>query len=120
MYQGIHKLPAGHRGRCDRDGVSIERYWSPTSPRSFVPAGDDEVRHRLRELLDASIHSRLMSDVPVGVLLSGGLDSSTIVALLSEQARGMTSFTVAFPGQDGFDEREEARWVAQTLRHRAP
>jgi asparagine synthase (glutamine-hydrolysing) len=112
LYAGIEKLPAGCRARCDRTGVRVERYWSLTQPRRFVDAEEHDATRRVRELLDASVHSRLMSDVPVGVLLSGGMDSSTIVALLKEQARDVASFTVGFPGYGGHDERAEARWVA--------
>ena len=54
-----------------------------------------------------------MSDVPVGVLLSGGMDSSTVVALLRDHASSLSSFTVGFPGYEGVDERDEARWVAE-------
>ena len=112
LYRGINKLGPGHAGRCGRDGVRTWRYWSAAEPRSWADVGD-EATDRVRELLDQSIHARLMSDVPVGVLLSGGMDSSTIVALLREQARGLASFTVGFPGYEDVDEREEARWVAE-------
>ncbi|HKP91744.1 MAG TPA: asparagine synthase (glutamine-hydrolyzing) [Thermoleophilaceae bacterium] len=112
LYRGINKLAPGHAGRCGRDGVRTWRYWSAAEPRAFADVGDEAV-DRVRELLDKSIHDRLMSDVPVGVLLSGGMDSSTVVALLREQARGLASFTVGFPGYEDVDERREARWVAE-------
>ena len=112
LYSGINKLPPGCAGWCGREGVRTWRYWSVAEPRSWADVGDDAVPH-VRDLLDRSIHDRLMADVPVGVLLSGGMDSSTIVALLHEQARGMASFTVGFPGYEDVDERNEARWVAE-------
>jgi asparagine synthase (glutamine-hydrolysing) len=112
LYAGIHKLPAGHKAWCDRRGVTVEVYWSPAIPRRFATVDEREATRRVRDLLDTSVHARLMSDVPVGVLLSGGMDSSTIVALLREQAREVASFTVGFPGHDAHDERDEARWVA--------
>ncbi|HEX8066703.1 MAG TPA: asparagine synthase (glutamine-hydrolyzing) [Thermoleophilaceae bacterium] len=111
LYRGIQKLPAGSMGWCDSDGVRVRRYWSPAQPRRFDGGGGDPAA-RVRELLDSSVRARLMSDVPVGVLLSGGMDSTTIVALLQEQARDMASFTVGFPGYESHDEREEARFVA--------
>jgi asparagine synthase (glutamine-hydrolysing) len=113
LYRGVSKLPPGSRGVCTRDGVRLERYWSSAVPRGFAAVGEAQAARRVRELLDASVHDRLMSDVPVGVLLSGGMDSSTIVALLHDQARDLASFTVGFPGHDAHDEREEARWVAE-------
>jgi asparagine synthase (glutamine-hydrolysing) len=116
LYAGIQKLPAGHRGRCDRHGVHVERYWTAAYPRRFAEVGERDATRRVRELLDASVNARLMSDVPVGVLLSGGMDSTTIVALLREQAREVSSFTVGFPGYDFHDERVEARAVADRFK----
>jgi asparagine synthase (glutamine-hydrolysing) len=113
LFAGINKLPAGCRGTCDGRGVVIERYRSVSEPRTFASVEEHEAIGRVRELLDNSVHDRLMSDVPVGVLLSGGMDSSTIVALLRERAAELASFTVAFPGQGIHDERAEARWVSE-------
>jgi asparagine synthase (glutamine-hydrolysing) len=113
LYEGINKLPAGCCGRCDGDGVHVEQYWTSAHPRRFNQVPEAEATRRVRELLDASVNDRLMSDVPVGVLLSGGMDSTTIVALLRDQARDVASFTVGFPGYDLHDERAEARWVAE-------
>jgi asparagine synthase (glutamine-hydrolysing) len=112
LYEGINKLPPGCRAVCDGSGVRVERYWSLAQPRRFDSVPEAEATRRVRELLDDSVHARLMSDVPVGVLLSGGMDSSTIVALLSDQAHDLASFTVGFPGHEDADERVEARWVA--------
>jgi asparagine synthase (glutamine-hydrolysing) len=113
LYRGIQKLPAGHRGVCDGRGVRIEQYWTSAMPRRFSDIGERDATRRVRELLDQSVNDRLMSDVPVGVLLSGGMDSTTIVALLRERAREVASFTVGFPGYEFHDERPEARWVAE-------
>jgi asparagine synthase (glutamine-hydrolysing) len=112
LYSGIFKLPPGCYGLCDRDGVTIARYSTGPS-REFQAVGEAEAAARVRELLEESITARLMSDVPVGVLLSGGLDSTTIVALLRERAKDLATFTVGFPGHEGFDERSEADWVAK-------
>lgn len=113
LYRGIYKLPAGHKGWCDRQGVTITRYWSPCTPRRWTPAGPGEAAEHVRELLEASVRARLMSDVPVGVLLSGGFDSSAIVALLHEAGRDLATFTVGFPNSKQVDERGEARWLAR-------
>jgi len=112
LFRQIHKLPPGSSGCCDRSGVEISRYLPPMRPRHWL-SPDHDVARRVRELLDNSLQARLMSDVPIGVLLSGGLDSSAIVALLREHAASLASFTVGFPGHERHDEREDARWVAQ-------
>jgi asparagine synthase (glutamine-hydrolysing) len=65
-------------------------------------------------MLDRSVHERLLSDVPVGVLLSGGLDSTALVALLRDRAKGLATFSVGYDDRDSrLDEREEARRVAR-------
>ena len=110
-FRGIYKLPAGWRGRCDAGGVTVSRYASATAARGYSGAGGD-VAGRVRGLLDESVRARLMSDVPVGVLLSGGMDSTTILGLAGDRAREMASFTVAFAGHEQYDEREQARAVA--------
>jgi asparagine synthase (glutamine-hydrolysing) len=112
LYSGIYKVPPGCCGWCDERGVRISRYASVTAPRRFEAGEAEEAAAHVRQLLDESIAARLMSDVPVGVLLSGGLDSTTIVALLREQGKSLATFTVGFPGHEGFDERDEASWVA--------
>jgi asparagine synthase (glutamine-hydrolysing) len=67
----------------------------------------------VRSLLECALEQRLMSDVPLGVLLSGGLDSTTLVALLRERAQGLATFSVGFSGYPAFDERDQARRAAR-------
>ena len=112
LYAGINKLPPGTLAICDSDGVRVRRYWNLSEPRRFSDDPLDVATRRVRELLDKSVQDRLMADVPVGVLLSGGLDSTTLVALLQERAKGLASFSVGFSGDTVIDEREEARRVA--------
>ena len=112
LFSHIKKLPAGSSGYCDASGVRISRYRPAERPRGWSNV-DGDPAPRVRELLDASLRARLMSDVPIGVLLSGGMDSTAIVALLREEGARLSSFTVAFHGQEVHDERTEARWVAQ-------
>jgi asparagine synthase (glutamine-hydrolysing) len=116
LYEGISKLAAGECGRCDRRGVRTWRYWSVFHPRVFSDYSLEEATATVRRLLDASVHDRLMSDVPVGVLLSGGLDSTTLVALLRERAKGLATFSVGFTDHPRLDERSEARRVAEHFR----
>jgi asparagine synthase (glutamine-hydrolysing) len=113
LFRGIGKLPPGTMALCDRGGLKIRRYWNLFEPRDT--AAVDDAGARLREMLRSSIHDRLMSDVPVGVLLSGGLDSTTLVALLDERAADIATFSVGFIDHPELDEREEARRVAETF-----
>jgi asparagine synthase (glutamine-hydrolysing) len=113
LYRGINKLAPGHFGRCDAGGVTVTEYRSLTTPREWSPTSVEEARVRVRALLEDSERARLMSDVPLGVLLSGGVDSTTIVGLLRSQGGALNTYTVGFPGHDDFDERAEARWTAR-------
>ena len=105
MFEGIRKLPAGHFMEVDLDGrSSIQKYWDlkfPVVPK-VTNAGDaaDLLISRLSE----SISIRLRADVPVGVLLSGGVDSSAIVALASRQvSHQLRTYSIGF-AEDGFNE----------------
>jgi asparagine synthase (glutamine-hydrolysing) len=107
---GIRELAPGHRLRW-RPGrhAAAERYWSVPSARTTKPVPGSE----LRELLADAVGSHLVSDVPVGVFLSGGIDSSSIVALASERTAGrLKTFTIVFGSEGRFlDERGFAREV---------
>jgi asparagine synthase (glutamine-hydrolysing) len=111
-FRGIYKLPAGWMGHCGVGGTQVSPYASITATRGYDRTGGQAAGH-VRELLDESVRARLMSDVPLGVLLSGGMDSTTILALASQQTTGMASFTVAFAGHEQYDERDQARAVAR-------
>lgn len=111
MFQGVHALPAGSWLRY-RDGVvTIERYWDPaTIPvRAWT---DADAAEAVREALQRAVTSQLMSDVPLGAFLSGGIDSSTLVALMSHGAsQPVRTFSMGF--EDGsYDELPYAREVA--------
>src|SRR5262249_44989314 len=84
LFKNIFKLPAAHVLRCQADGtIHTERYWSPLDGADWPAADGPESVARVRQLIERSVAKRLMSDVPVGAFLSGGLDSSTNVALMS-------------------------------------
>jgi asparagine synthase (glutamine-hydrolysing) len=73
-----------------------------------------EAEERFRSLLRSAVERRLVADVPLGAFLSGGLDSSTVVALMAEAAGGrVKTFTIGFAGNTEYDEREHARVVAE-------
>ena len=116
LYKDVFKLGAGEAGICDRNGVRIWRYWNVFEPRTPSDCSLDEAAANVRTMLDQSVHDRLMSDVPVGVLLSGGLDSTSLVALLRERAKGLATFSVGFTDHPRLDERAEAARVAEHFR----
>jgi asparagine synthase (glutamine-hydrolysing) len=113
LYKGIYKLPPGHMATVDRDGLRTHRWWDLFQPREWHDVDRAEAAREVRNLLDRSVHDRLLADVPVGVLLSGGLDSTTLVALLREKAKGLATFSVGFEDAPELDERAEARAVAE-------
>lgn len=113
LYRGIFKLRPGFAGVCGRNGVSIYPYGPVFGGRRTRAASFSEASMRVRELLEKSVNDRLMADVPVGVLLSGGLDSSTIVGMLQDKAPGIATFSVGFEGRVDIDERSEARRAAK-------
>jgi len=98
IYSGITRLAPGHALllRCGQDQTPKSiRYWTP--PRSAMARPDDAARE-LAERLDASVRARLMSDVPLGSFLSGGLDSGAVTALAAQAMTGIASFTIGFDG----------------------
>jgi asparagine synthase (glutamine-hydrolysing) len=113
LYEGIHKLAPGTLAVCTADGLRVRRYWDVTQPRDWEPRPAEEAAEQVRTLLETSTRDRLLSDVPVGVLLSGGLDSTSLVALLRERARGLATFSVGFTDHPELDERAEAESVAR-------
>jgi asparagine synthase (glutamine-hydrolysing) len=115
MFDGIRALPPGHLLICDDDGVRVRRYWDLSfAKREGAPRAEDECTEQLAALLRESVGLHLVSDVPFGAFLSGGVDSSTIVALMSEVlAQPVRTFSVGYDGADErFSELPYARMVA--------
>lgn len=115
LFKDIQKLPAGHMLIVKRDGsVTTRQYWDALPPAVAEIRTDDEHKEEILRLLRASITKRMMSDVPFGVFLSGGVDSSANVALMSEQmSRPVETFTVGFRDQEYLNELESARRIAR-------
>jgi asparagine synthase (glutamine-hydrolysing) len=115
-FAHLHKLPPAStlRWRPGGGDPRVERYWRVGSvPRSSLDPA--EAVERLREVILESTRVRLRSDVPLGAFLSGGLDSSTVVAAMARQSsRAVRTFAIVFPGWDE-DERPHARRVAEHL-----
>lgn len=118
LFEGIRKLPAGHTLVCDHSGnLTVSRYWSPLDgPPWTPPASRAEAAERVRGLVKQAVKKRLMADVPVGAFLSGGVDSSTNVALMSQLvSTPLQTFTVEFTGfgpAENFHDVPYARQVA--------
>ncbi len=111
---GINKLLPGHRLIIDPSGVRSERYWAyPTPADPPDRRSEDELAEELLERLREAVRLRLMSDVPLGAMLSGGLDSSLIVALMAEQmSEPVKTFSVGFREDPDSNELADARLVA--------
>jgi len=114
-FKGVKRLPAGHYLFWDKDRTTVTRWWNLSERarklRDRIPKDPVEW---LRDTFDRSVKYRLISDVPVGVLLSGGLDSTSVAASIAEltNAGKLSSFTVRF-AEDGYDESAIARGSAE-------
>lgn len=115
LFKDIQKLPAGHRLIINRNGdVKIDQYWDALPPKEITDRTEAEHCEEILSLLRASIKKRMMADVPFGVFLSGGVDSSANVALMSElMDRPVDTFTVGFRDHEYLNELESARRIAE-------
>jgi asparagine synthase (glutamine-hydrolysing) len=118
LFAGIRKVPPASILVVDKDGVHPPRaYWDLKFPPegAATKVGLEEAADRVRELFTAAVRKRLMGDVPLGVLLSGGVDSSAVAAVIAQHAPGrLKTFTMGFEGDAFFDERP---WAARVARH---
>jgi asparagine synthase (glutamine-hydrolysing) len=114
LFAGISKVPAAHCGSWSRrDGLSVWRWWTLPTTDSKLAITEVEAASRLHDLFAAAVEKRMMSDVPIGVYLSGGIDSSANVALMSRYSEEpLRTFSVAFAGEPQLDELAHARQVA--------
>src|SRR5688500_3512287 len=111
-YRAIKKLEPGHWLRFRNGDVKIERYWLPDFSKK-TPIDEVEAGERTIEILRDAVRVRLMSEVPLGAFLSGGIDSSAVVALMSEESsEPIKTFSIGFEEQD-FSELHHARRVAE-------
>jgi asparagine synthase (glutamine-hydrolysing) len=123
MFRGIRKLPAGHSA-IFRDGeLVISKYWDLTFPRAgyAYSRSEADLADEIRERFRCSVKSQMISDVPIGAFLSAGLDSSSIVAMMAENAdRPIQTYTITFPdkyrvGENALDDPEVATRTAERL-----
>jgi asparagine synthase (glutamine-hydrolysing) len=113
IYKSVSKLEAGHYLKIDQSGIKIAKYWSPPFE---IDNSKSEAQwlDELESLMISAFRYRMVSDVPVGVFLSGGIDSSLLAAMLKKHHGEIHSFTIGFKEQQ-FDESVYARKVAAHL-----
>jgi asparagine synthase (glutamine-hydrolysing) len=112
IFQGIRKLPPAHVMVVEGGRVQIQRYWTLPAPAP-VDASPDELVRRVRAKLEEAVGLRLISDVPLGCFLSGGVDSSSVVALMSRvSTKRVTTFSVGFT----CDRLNELPWAREVAR----
>jgi asparagine synthase (glutamine-hydrolysing) len=118
IHQEVLKLPPAHFLVFKAGTLRIEPYWTLPAPEERagerVEASEPELCERLLELLDQAVARRLVSDVPLGVFLSGGLDSSLVAALMARHSDRVKTFSIGFT-EASYDESRYARLVARRL-----
>jgi asparagine synthase (glutamine-hydrolysing) len=112
-FQRIHKLPPGHLLEYAGGEVKVRQYWDVPGYGDYAPGSEEECLQELESRLLEAVRIRLISDVPLGALLSGGVDSSIVVALMARASSApVKTFSIGFGHQD-FNEAEYARLVAE-------
>jgi len=113
LFKDISKLQPGHYMVATEDGVSIRQYWDLTFSDRNENRSSHDYAAELEELLSTSVRDHMISDVPVGVLLSGGVDSTAMLSYAVENtSERMSTFTVGFDDPSCVDERPYARIAA--------
>ncbi len=114
IFKGVHKLPPAHYAVWDDGKLTLHRYWAPDFNREVArPMAD--AAEELRSTLDAAVREQMVADVPLGAFLSGGVDSSIVVALMRRaSSRPVKTFAIGF-GDPAFDETGYAELVARRL-----
>jgi asparagine synthase (glutamine-hydrolysing) len=116
MLEGVHKLPQASTLTFDVDNgkVEVQQYWHLPEPCTSTTSSAEELEAEFESLLEDSVRRQLMADVPVGILLSGGVDSTLVTAMAARvSAHPVKTFTISFPGHGSFDEGPYARMVAE-------
>jgi asparagine synthase (glutamine-hydrolysing) len=113
VWRGVRKLPPAHALHLRREKLRTYRYWELPPAQAGSDADPARLRGELRELMESSVRQRLVSDVPLGMFLSGGIDSSIVAGLLAGMVEHpVKTFSVGFEGDAAHDERRFAALVA--------
>jgi asparagine synthase (glutamine-hydrolysing) len=123
LFEGVDLLPPGHWLRVTADGnLRLTRYWDFRFEDTGIQASDQEVAAELKRLFEQAVKRQLMSDVPVGAFLSGGMDSGAVTAVAAREMPYLSTFTAGFDMTSvsglelGFDERREAEAMSYLCR----
>lgn len=111
IYAQVQKLPPAHFLLFKQGAVRVERYWDMPTPQP-TQTGEDDLAAELRVLLKQAVRRRMVSDVPLGVFLSGGIDSSIVAGLMASLSPQVKTFSIGFT-EASYDESHYARLVAQ-------
>ena len=116
LIKDVYKLAPGHYLLAKDGKAEIHRYWDLDFSRKDEKSSESETEKRLLDMLAESVELHMISDVPVGFLLSGGVDSTAMLSLASERTKQpLSSYTVGFEGRGVIDERPFARLAAKTF-----
>lgn len=113
IYKSVRRLPPAHYLTWSEGRSHLARYWHPLDAEDGAPRTFEEGSDRLRTLLDDSVRRQIVSDVPLGAFLSGGVDSTAIVGLMKRHVPVVNTFSVGFADAPIFDETRYARAAAE-------
>lgn len=115
MIQDVRKLEPGHYMLIKKERVIKERFYKIPNPSSQTNKPDSylDAQNHVKKLLNNAVERRMVADVPLGAFLSGGLDSSIIVALASQHTKHLNTFSIGFKGEAFFDETSDAELIAK-------
>jgi asparagine synthase (glutamine-hydrolysing) len=115
LLEGIHKLPPGHFLLADQNGVRVEDYY-PDVPKLDETLREDDILERHLELLEQAVTRQMVSDVPIGLMLSGGVDSAALGHFMSKSGNErVRTFSVGFPGKGDWNELDDAQETASWI-----
>jgi asparagine synthase (glutamine-hydrolysing) len=112
FYENIHALPPAHFLKINNQGLQITPYWN-LDKNNIINDSEENVIQKLDELIHDSVIKRLRSDMPVGMSLSGGLDSTTLLHYITQHQTNVKTFSVVFPGF----EKDESSFVKKAVEH---
>ncbi|WP_309609241.1 asparagine synthase (glutamine-hydrolyzing) [Flavobacterium sp.] len=115
IYHGIHKLQPGYLMKINANDINKKKYWT-LDYSNKIESTFKESKEKIHQLLIDSVHEQLIADVPVGLFLSGGVDSSVIASIASKNKSDITAITMSTPENKNFDEAESASYVAKKLK----
>jgi asparagine synthase (glutamine-hydrolysing) len=117
IFEDVRKLPPGHLLTCDAAGVCVQRYWNYLEHVNSENISEQEALLEIRRLLFAAVEKRLIAEVPLGAFLSGGLDSTAVVAVMSRlKKEPVKTFSIGFEGPESHNELPFARAAARYCR----